>query len=104
VDGRATGIFNTFASNTNGVADARSHTSARGMEGSSSNFSNNGQINGLAALSNTVMATTTTGSATAIATGSAIGIDQYNITMGGDGVITGNASVNMTASSSTIGS
>jgi hypothetical protein len=103
VDGQAIGVFNTFASNTNGDADARSHTSARGMEGSGSNVSNNGQINGLAELSNTVVATTTTGSATAIATGSAIGIDQYNIHMGGDGVITGNASVNMVASSSTIG-
>jgi hypothetical protein len=101
VDGQATGVFNTFASNTNGDATATSHTSARGMQGGV--VSNNGAIYGLAELSNTVVATTTTGSATATATGSAIGIDQYNIHMGGDGVITGNASVNMVASSSTIG-
>ena len=101
VDGQATGVFNTFASNTNGDATASSHTSARGMQGGV--VSNNGEIYGLAELSNTVVATTTTGSATATATGSAIGIDQYNIHMGGDGVITGNASVNMVASSSTIG-
>ena len=104
IDGRAQGIFNTTSNSVNGNADATSDVTGVGMDGFSfgEEAMINGNINAVADISNTVMASTVTGSATANATGSAVGVQGYNIEMEGNGVITANASTNIVAVASTI--
>ena len=102
LDGRAQGIFTTSSNSVTGNATADSTVNAYGFDGTSSTAAVNGSINALAEISNVVTAMTTTGTATANATGNAIGIQDYAITMESDGVITANASSQITAQSSSI--
>ena len=107
VSGQAYGDFNTTASNTTGDSVAESHASAAGISNGDFGFVQddmvivNGRLEGIAELSNTVVASTVTGSAHATASGSAVGISNYEVLMG-EGVLIGSASNSQVAIASTV--
>ena len=115
VSGKGIGEFTTIASNTTGNATASSTVNGAGIIGDgvsiisggalSSNpntLSVNGNIEGIAHISNTVMAHTVYGNATATATGGAVGISGMDISSTGGGVLSGIASNTQVAMASSI--
>jgi hypothetical protein len=73
-----------------------------GLIGDGNTAKLDGNVTGIATLSNTVLATTVSGSATAIANSNAVGIGGYDINILKDGVITASATSNTIATANTV--
>jgi hypothetical protein len=94
VSGLAVGSFNATATSISGAADGSSEVTATGILGTSAatdSIKLSGNVSAIANLTNTVLATSVTGNATATAVSNAVGMQGYDVTIIGNGSITGTA-------------
>jgi hypothetical protein len=85
-----------------GNSTATSDVMVRGLIGDGNTAKLDGNVTGIATLTNTVLATTVSGSAEATATSSAVGIGGYDIQILKDGVIRASATSNTSSIANTV--
>jgi hypothetical protein len=102
ISGIGSGSFNTSSAAVTGPSTATSDVMVGGLIGDGNTAKLDGNVTGIATLTNTVLATTVSGSATATATSSAVGIGGYDIQILKDGVITASATSNTSSIANTV--
>ncbi len=103
VQGKASGAFETSSITVNGDATAVGETSAFGILGDGlGKILLSGNLEAMAALTNTVMAMTTTGNATAAAHTQTVGLQGYDVQILGSGTLTASAMSNTSSYAATV--
>jgi hypothetical protein len=102
ISGAAEGVYNSSSSAVTGDATTASKVDVAGLLGYGNTATLDGNVSGIAKLSNTVLASTVSGSASATSTSSAVGIGGYDIHILKDGVITASAISNSSATANSV--
>lgn len=103
VQGKASGAFETKSITVNGDATAVGETTAFGILGDGlGKILLSGNLEAMAALTNTVMAMTTTGNASATANTHVVGLQGYDVQILGSGTLTASALSNTSSFASTV--
>jgi hypothetical protein len=103
VQGKANGAFETTSITVNGDATASGEATAFGILGDGmGKILLSGNLEAMAALTNTVMAMTTTGNASAFANTQVVGLQGYDVQILGSGTLTASALSNTSSFASTV--
>jgi len=103
VQGKATGAFETKSITVSGDAFANGDATAFGILGDGlGKILLSGNLEAMAALTNTVMAMTTTGNASATANTQVVGLQGYDVQILGSGTLTASAMSNTSSFASTV--
>jgi hypothetical protein len=103
VQGKANGAFETTSITVNGDATASGDATAFGILGDGmGKILLSGNLEAMAALTNTVMAMTTTGNASAFANTQVVGLQGYDVQILGSGTLTASALSNTSSFASTV--
>lgn len=103
VQGKASGAFETKSITVNGDATANGGATAFGILGDGlGKILLSGNLEAMAALTNTVMAMTTTGNASATANTQVVGLQGYDVQILGSGTLTASAMSNTSSFASTV--
>jgi hypothetical protein len=103
VQGKATGAFETKSITVSGDAFANGDATAFGILGDGlGKILLSGNLEAMAALTNTVMAMTTTGNASATANTQVVGLQGYDVQILGSGTLTASALSNTSSFASTV--
>jgi hypothetical protein len=102
ISGFAAGDYNTNSNSVTGDATTTSKVKVAGLLGDRNTATLDGNVSGVATLTNTVLATTVSGIASATSNSSAVGIGGYDINILKDGVITASAISNSSATANSV--
>ena len=102
IRGLAGGVYDATSAAVTGDSTADSNVKVAGLLGHGNTAVVDGNVSGIATLSNTVLATTVSGAASATSTSEAIGIGGYNINILKDGVITASAISNSSSTANSV--
>jgi hypothetical protein len=102
IRGLAGGVYDANSAAVTGASTADSDVMVAGLLGYGNTATVDGNVSGIATLSNTVMATTVSGAASATSSSEAIGIGGYHINILKDGVITASAISNSSATANSV--
>jgi hypothetical protein len=95
-------VYDANSAAVTGASTADSDVMVAGLLGYGNTATVDGNVSGIATLSNTVMATTVSGAASATSSSEAIGIGGYHINILKDGVITASAISNSSATANSV--
>ena len=102
IRGLAGGVYDATSAAVTGDSTSSSDVKVAGLMGYGNTATVDGNVSGIATLSNTVLATTVSGAASATSTSEAVGIGGYNINILKDGVITASAISNSSSTANSV--
>ena len=102
ITGIAEGLFNASSNTVTGDATTTSDVKVAGLLGDRNTATLDGNVSGVATLTNTVLATAVSGIASATSNSSAVGIGGYDINILKDGVISASAFSNSSATANSV--